>query len=291
MASLKSYNERKEKCQLVNQIDAIENEPDYSRSYIGMSGLGNCARSIWFGFRFVQKGSINTRTMRIFSYGHYAETIMIEALESIGIELWNTLDDQDEFIDCYGYAKGHPDSYCKNIPGAEKTIHLVEFKTMNDSSFKDTVKKGVEKSKPIYYAQMVIYMYKKELTRALFMAVNKNNSEFYTERVHSNNSFAKELIEKGNTIVFCEDYNELPRIGSNSPSWYQCKWCNYNDLCFGNKKIKPEHYNCRNCINCDLINNGKFACSSDKSKENGYELSIEEQKKGCNLHKLMECFR
>lgn len=289
MASLQSYKDRKSKTRLVDMIDSIPSKPDYPRPYLGLSGLGNCIRSLWFGFRFVQKGSINVRTQRIFSYGHYAETIMIEALESIGIELWNTLEDQDEFIDCYGYAKGHPDCYGKNIPGAEKTIHLIEFKTMNDKSFKDTVKKGVKESKPTYYAQMVLYMYEKELTRALFMAVNKNNSEFYTERLKSDNGFAKELIEKGNTIVFCEDYNELPRIGNNKQSWYECKWCSYNKICFGEEKVKE--INCRTCVNCDLINNGKFACSLDKSQENGYELSTKEQKEGCNKHEFMECFK
>jgi len=291
MASLKKYNERMEQKSIVSMIDSIESEPDYPRPYIGMSGLGGCIRSLWFNFRFVQKGTLPARTLRIFSYGHYAENIMVEALESIGIELWNTLDDQDEFVDCYGYSKAHPDGYCKNVPGAEKTTHLVEFKTMNDASFKSTKKDGVKKSKPIYYAQMILYMYKKKLTRALFMAVNKNNSEFYTERVNADSSYAKELLEKGNTIVFCENYNELPRIGNNKQSWYMCKWCSYNDICFGAAKIKKENYNCRNCSNCDLINEGRFSCSLDSSSEDGYILSVEEQKEGCKLHDLMECFK
>jgi len=132
-------------------------------------------------------------------------------------------------------------------------------------------------------------MYKKNLTRALFMAVNKNNSEFYTERVNSDNAYAKELIEKGKTIVFCEDFNELTRIGNNSSSWFECKWCGYNDICFGKEKVKEK--NCRTCNNCDLIGDGKFACSLDKTSDNGYELSLEEQKKGCEKHIFLECFK
>jgi len=289
MASLANWNKKQEECKIVSQIDAIEGEPDYPRHYLGMSGLGGCIRSLWFGFRFVKKGSINARTQRIFSYGHYAETIMIEALESVGVELWNTLDDQYEFVDCFGYSIGHPDGFCKNVPGSEKTEHLVEFKTMNDSSFKDTKKKGVKASKPTYYAQMVLYMYKKKLTRALFMAVNKNTSEFYTERLECNTPYAKELLEKGTTIVFCEDFNELSRIGNDSISWYECGWCNYKNICFGIDKV--DEVNCRTCTNMDLIGDGKFACSLDKTQENGYVLNTEEQKKGCNQHKFMECFK
>jgi len=289
MASLKSFNERVSKNRLVEMIDSKGSEPDYPREYLGMSGLGNCIRSLWFGFRFVKKGSINARTARIFAYGHIAERAMIEALESIGIELWNTLDNQDEFTDIFGYSKAHPDAYGKGVPGSEKTVHLIEFKTMNANSFKDTVKKGVKASKPVYYSQMALYMYKKNLTRALFVAINKNTSELYTERLHSDNAHAKELLEKGTTIVFCEDYNELPRIGNDSSSWFQCKWCDYNDICFGKEKVKE--VNCRTCINMDLIGEGKFACSLDKSQENGYDLSTDEQKKGCEKHEFMECFK
>ena len=286
MASLKSYNERIEKCKITSLIDAVGGEESLPRHYIGLSGLGgSCTRSLWFTFRWVAKGSLNAKTLRIFAYGHYAENIMIDALESIDIELWNTLEDQDEFVDCYGYAKGHPDGYCKNVPGAEKTTHLVEFKTMNDKSFNDTKKNGVKKSKPVYYAQMVLYMYKKNLTRALFMSVNKNNSEFYTERVKCDNDFAKELIRKGESIVFSENYNEFSRIGNNSQSWYECKWCGYNSICFGKEKVKEK--NCRTCKNCNLLGDGKFGCGINDD----YILSVEEQANGCESHIFMECFQ
>jgi len=265
MASLKSYKERIEKNTIVNLIDDAGTTKGLPRHYIGMSGLGNeCMRSLWFTFRWVKEGIIDGRTNRIFSTGHLAEIGMIKALESIGMELWNTLDDQDEFIDCYGYACGHPDGYGKGVPGAEKTVHLIEFKTMNDKSFNDTKKNGVKKSKPVYYAQMMLYMYQSKLTRALFMSINKNNSEFYIERLKHDNKFAEDLIRKGNDILFSEDYNDFPRIGNNSSSWYMCKWCGYNDICFSKEKVKLK--NCRTCKNCDLVNDGKFACSIDEKE-------------------------
>lgn len=285
MPSLKSYKERKEKCKLVSIIDEAGITVGYPRYYIGLSGLGNkCLRSLWFTFRWFSKGELPGRTNRIFRTGHLAEETMVEDLRSIGIECWNVLDDQDEFIDLHGYAKGHPDGYARNIPGSEKTDHLLEFKTMNDKSFKDVVKNGVQKSKPIYYAQMVLYMYKKGLTRALFMSINKNDSSYYTERVHANNNFAKELLSKGESVLFSEDFNDFPRIGNDSPSWYECKWCNYKDICFGQKSLVEK--NCRTCANCDLIGDGKFKCN--KKDE---ELSLKNQEEGCEKHNFLDCVK
>ncbi len=284
MASLKSFNERKELCKIVNLIDTAGITKSYPRYYIGLSGLGGgCLRSLWFSFRWFAKSETPGRTNRIFRTGHLSEETMVADLMSIGIECWNVLENQDEFVDIYGYAKGHPDGYGKNIPGSEKTVHLLEFKTMNDKAFKDVVKNKVKKSKPVYYAQMILYMYKKGLTRALFMAINKNDSSYYTERVHADNNFAKELLRKGETIVFSEDFNDFERIGSGKPSWYECKWCDYSDICFGDfSKVEK---NCRTCRTCALIGDGKFSCNEKK------ELSLKEQEKGCDNHKFLECIK
>ena len=286
MVALTKRNERLSKTRIADMIDKAGDTSGYPRYYLGMSGLGNsCMRALWFGFRWPHKGSISGRTNRIFNVGHAAEHDLVKSLESVGIECWNVCEDQDEFVDGHGYIKAHPDGYARNIPGAEKTVHLLEFKTMNDKSFKDTVKKGVEVSKPIYYAQMVLYMYKKGLTRALFMAVNKNDSSYYLERIKNNDSFAKELLSKGQDIIFSENFNDFPRIGTNKQSWYECKWCNYSDVCFGdNSGLEP---NCRNCSDCNLLGEGKFACGEDSDRV----LKVEEQEKGCEKHDYLECFK
>ena len=44
------------------------------------------------------------------------------------------------------------------LPGAEKTVHMLEVKTSSDKLFKVLQKEGVEKAKPEHFAQMQIYM-------------------------------------------------------------------------------------------------------------------------------------
>jgi len=283
MASLQSYKERLKKKKIVDLIDEKGTTVGYPRHYIGLSGLGGgCLRALWFNFRWFAEGTIVGRTNRIFSVGHEFENLIIRDLESIGIKCSHTIKDQLEFVDTYGYAKGHPDGVGIGIPDDEEEEYLLEFKTANDKSFKDMVKKHLKVSKPTYYAQMILYMYKGNLDKGLFVMINKNDSSYHIEKVKSDTNFAKELLRKAESIVFSEDFNDFPRIGNNTPEWYECGWCNYNGICFGKRKTKLK--NCRTCKNMDLINNGKFACSLTEE-----ELDLDNQIKGCEKHEFLEC--
>ena len=283
MASLSSYKKRLEKNKIVELIDSKGITKGLPRHYIGLSGLGGgCLRALWFTFRWFAEGEITGRTNRIFGIGHLYEQNMVDSLESIGIKCSHVVKEQLEFIDVYGYAMGHPDGIAIGVHGDEETKHLLEFKTANDKSFKDMKKKGLKISKPTYYAQMILYMYKGDLTKGLFMMVNKNDSTYHIETVECNTSFAKELLGRAESIVFSEDFNDFPRIGNNTPEYFECNWCNYKDICF--KKEKTKLKNCRTCQKMDLINNGKFACSLNEK-----ELNLKEQIKGCDKHDLLEC--
>ena len=116
------------------------------------------------------------------------------------------------------------------------------------------------------------------------MVYNKNDSSYYTERIKYDASLAKELIGKAQDILFSEDPNDFPRIGTNKPSWYECRFCGYSDVCFG--KVTPDK-NCRSCSNCDLIGDGKFSCN----KNNDKVLSLDEQAKGCEKYNMLEGFK
>lgn len=284
MADLKARNERLSKTRIVDMIDKAGETTGLPRGYLGMSQIGGeCMRSLWYYFRWASEGTIDGRLNRLFQVGHKAEENMVKDLESIGIKTWDTLDSQAAFVDIGGYFSGHSDGMALGIPGAEKTVHLLEFKTSSDKYFKSMIKNGVKKDKWQHYCQMQLYMHYSKTTRALYMMYNKNDSAYYTERVQYDAAIAKELISKAYDIIFSENPTDFPRIGNNSPSWYMCKWCNYNDVCFN--KIKP-HKNCRTCNKCDLIGDGNFTCSIDNDKV----LSLEEQAKGCENHQYLEGF-
>jgi len=249
---------------------------DYGREHWGISGLGNkCLRALQYAGRKAYKKTTSQRGQRIFDTGHRAEVFIVADLERIGIKCMKVLKEQVELIGFAGHWKGHPDGFGLNIPEAPKTPHLLEFKTHNDKSFKELEKSGVQASKPTHYDQVQRYMDLSDTTRTLYVGYNKNTSEYYIERIREDKSRQGELREKEKVVLMSETL--LKRLSDN-PTWYECKFCNAHDVCFG---LAPVAKNCRTCAYGDMHDAGVWKCA-----KTGMQLSFEEQMKGCEKYQL-----
>jgi hypothetical protein len=243
------------------------------RPYLGMSDLGHsCPRYLWYTFRWCYEKKIERRILRLLERGKREEQVIINELKRIGIICY---DEQKEFVMIEGHCKGHIDGICIGVKEAPKTKHLLEIKTMAEKYFKKTKKEGIKISKPIYYAQVQIYMYKFELTRTLFICVNKNNDELYIERIKLDKQFAEELEIKVEDIIS----SNIPPIKTFSPTWYECKFCDANLICHYGKEIEK---NCRTCKHSDLFENGKWQCMYFL-----LDLSSEQQRLACKNYNLI----
>lgn len=269
---------------LIEMTDITEENP---RGYLGMSGIASeCERKLWYGFHFVKpERSHSQRVERIFNTGHIAESFIIADLKRIGCEVYRYGPDgekiemtgekgeeQDRCVDIAGHFMGHTDGTVLGIPEAPKTEHLLEMKTHNDKSFKDVVKNGVQKSKPVHYGQMQIYMHYRKLSRGLYVAYNKNDSSYYFERVYYDRSEAEDLVRKAREIITSEE----PPVKKFQRTWFACKWCDYKEICHDGEKPAS---NCRTCAHADICNDGKWECDLDNT-----ELDKAVQLRGCEMY-------
>lgn len=257
------------------------------RPYLGMSSIGDpCMRKLWYSLHWVSPKSHPPRVARIFERGHWEEHRIIRDLKVMGIEcfrrdkdgnkieIFGHIDEeQEEIVGFAGHALGHNDGRALGIPDAPKAEHLLEFKTANDKSFKEFVKKGVEEKDIVYYSQMQKYMGHLGLTRALFIVTNKNDESRYVERVPFRKGFYEDLCAKEQHIIMSE--MPLDKIGG--PTWYQCKFCDHYGVCHNGDA--PQR-NCRTCDSSDMLNGGKWGCSFEER-----DLSTDEQRAGCQMWK------
>lgn len=244
------------------------------RPYLGISYIAdNCARKIWYNFRWCSREKIEARKVRLFNRGHREEPIILEDLQKAGVIVLST---QEECTAIQGHCKGHSDGRIVNLPDAPKTEHLLEIKTGNDKNFKATKKNGVKNQHPVYYGQMICYMREFKLTRGLFIMVNKNDDERYYERVYENKEQADLLFKRAEDIVS----TEFPPEKIGNANWYQCKYCVHYDVChFNGTPLK----NCRTCYYGDIHNNGVWRCS-----KHNIEITPEQQKLGCGGHVFLK---
>ena len=227
-----------------NLIDqAHENRQEKPRPHMGCSMLGHpCDRYLWLSFRWAVVEKFKGRILRLFRRGQLEENTITQDLRAIGIDIRSTTGNQAR-VDFGCHVSGSVDGIIYHgVPEALNKKHIAEFKTHSTKSFNDLLKQGVEKSKPMHFVQMQVYMLGTDIDRALYLAINKDNDEIYTERVRLDKKLAEKYVERGKRIALAD---RMPEPLSSDPTWYQCKFCDGHDQCFGSKTTK--HVNCRTC--------------------------------------------
>jgi hypothetical protein len=255
------------------------NEAEQARTYLGASVIGReCSRALWYSLRWATKDKFDGRLLRLFQTGHMAEPRFVADLRSIGATVYDTNPangKQFSFSDLGGHMRGSMDGCAQGIPGAGKHWLVLEFKTHSAKSFADLKKKGVEKAKPEHFVQMQVYMGWSGMQRALYLAVNKDTDELYSERLPFDKVVFEKAVAKAEAIIFAS--SPPPKI-SEDPKFYICNWCSHNAVCHGNR---VPAVSCRTCVHStpEREGDGRWSCA-----KHGPEIPVAAQRTGCGDH-------
>ncbi len=254
-------------------------QDDGLRAHLGGSLIGRpCDRALWYTFHWCTTVRHSGQLLRLFQTGHLAEERFVADLRSVGITVFETdpaTGGQFRVSACNGHFGGSFDGVGQGFIEAPRTWHLIEMKTHNEKSFNNLVKKGVQEAKPEHFAQMQVYMYlaNPQLTRAFYIAVNKNTDELYGERVRLDPAIGKACLDRASAIIDSEwPTNKI----SDDPSWYLCKFCDHHAICHG--QTAPA-VNCRTCLHSTPIEEGEWHCA-----RHDMEIPLSVQKNGCDAH-------
>lgn len=254
-----------------------ETKKQEHRPHLGASILGHkCKRYIWQTWRWVATPTFPGRVLRLFDTGNREEARFVAELRGIGATVWEVdPSTQKQFSVSFakGHGGGHLDGVAQGLPESPKTACVLEFKTHGSKSFADLLKQKVQAAKPQHYDQMQIYMGLMELDRALYLACNKDTDEVYSEWVHFDEARFAQLMALAEELVAA---TEPPAKLSDDPAHWECKFCNFNAQCHGDKVAEV---NCRTCCHASPIENGAWACESRKP-----EIATQ---KGCDAHLMI----
>lgn len=258
-------------------LEANKSVTNFDRGYNGMSSIGEeCVRKLQYNMHMASgEKQLSGRINRLFNVGHAFEDVVVTFLESAGFQLHGR---QDNYVDENEMWFGHSDGFISH----EGRSYLVEIKTHNDKSFKLMQKSGVKKAKPAHYDQMTMYMGYGEYEQGLYIAGNKNDSDLYFEEIAFDPKHFEKLKSKCVDVIASDAL--FPRIGNNSASWFECKFCDHIDVCFA--RAAPSQ-NCRTCKHSEAHNGNKWECHVNDSP---VWLRTEEQKEGCDNHIYSEMF-
>lgn len=241
---------------------------------ISVGELGTeCDRALWYNFRWAsQPEQIDGRKLSVFRTGDRWEEVMVDDLQRIGVEVY---DQQARIRQVHGFVRGKCDGKAIGIPEAKLTEHLCEFKSSNDKGFKEIVKHGCQKAKPLHYTQCQIGMHHFGLTRCLYYVTNKNDDSRYVERLHIDVEFCIRQLARAERIVFSDEPSS--RISDN-PEFFGCRWCRHKEVC--HEGAMPR-VTCRSCIHMQPERGGDCLVSCARWSK---PLGVEEQKNACPAH-------
>ncbi len=240
--------------------DAFRGEQEPFRSHMGGSLIGGeCARAIWYGWRWVTVPKFPGRILRLFNRGHLEEARFIALLLLIGVQVYQQDANGNQFRISHanGHFGGSGDGVGVGIPDLDPTTPaLLEFKTHGEKSFKEVAAKGVREAKFEHYVQMNVYMRKMGLAVGLYAAVNKNTDELHMEILVLDVAVADQFLDRGEKLISLQD---PPSRLNESPGFWKCRFCDHRPVCHNFSNSKPA-VNCRTCKFSRPADNGQWLC-------------------------------
>ena len=225
---------------LVDTALVARNQRQKPRDYLGGSRVGEpCARKLVYEITHTSKDpgrDFDGGILRIFDAGHQFEDLSIRWLKRAGFDLRDRGPDGEQigFSAADGRLRGHADGVI--VAGPDVGIRwpaLFEHKALGSKSWNDLVKRGLRHSKPIYFAQVQLYMAYLQLDVALLTALNRDSLVLHHEVVPFDASEAQRLSDRAVDILRAARAGELPpRIATNA-DFYLCRFCSYATRCWG----------------------------------------------------------
>jgi len=231
------------------------------RTHLGASQIGKpCWRELFYGFRWAAVPEHSGRILRLFARGQREESMFVEHLRRLGAEVLefdpNGPPGTQFRVSAHGgHFGGSLDGVARGVPEFDpQEWLLLEFKTHNAKSFEALLAQGVQRSKRVHYAQIQVYLHLTGLRRALYLAVNKNDDALHCETVAYDALTAEGLLAKAGSVIFATE--PPPRV-SNSPAYFECKFCDYRDVCHFGAALRKS---CRTCAAVRPLPDGQWRC-------------------------------
>lgn len=239
--------------QALDRSDYGDQESSY-RKHLGASIIGRpCARQIWYIFYWALEVRHAAQRVRLFKRGHREEERLFSRLRRIGVTVYNVdaAGKQYRMAAHGGHFGGSFDGVGVGLPDLPPgTPAILECKTHNEDSFDSLRAKGLRDSKWEHYVQTVLYIDRFALEWGLYYAVDKNSDREHADIVQADPMTAAFYLERAAKIIASA---QPPERISNKPSWWQCRMCDFKDIC--HDTAKPA-LNCRTCIHSQPVEGG-----------------------------------
>jgi hypothetical protein len=211
------------------------------RDYLGVSSIGKtCARAVQYEYLKTPKdpgSAFDAQKLRMFAAGHAYEAMAVKWFRAAGFDLRTHTKDGDQFgfSQAGGKFRGHIDGVLCGGPPVMQFCALWEHKAPGNKSWREMVSKGIAKARPVYWAQVQLYMAYMGLAEhpALFTATNRDTLELHHEFIPFEPAVAQQYSDRAAQIIQASEAGEtLPRHTADE-AHFECRSrCSYRQRCW-----------------------------------------------------------
>ena len=195
----------------------LDKEQDRDRHHFYVTDAGKCPRSIFYKFKNAPAEKMEANILRLLDHGDYIQMHILSNLFSLGI-----VRASEVRIPPQEMISGRADA----VITLENELYVIDVKGINSNTFKP-----LNEPKPDNVNQIQLYLHYFQIPRGILLYVNKNTLELKEFFVPYEKDYCEKLIADLKVLKEKIDKNIIPsRIGE-YPFDYQCRYCQFKEVC------------------------------------------------------------
>lgn len=206
----------------------LDNQEHREQSHFYITDAGKCGRALFFKFKNVPKKEMEARVLRMFDHGDYIHQLIMKSL--IGARDIHIIASEIK-IPSQELISGRADA----IISDGRNQYVLDIKSMNSMIFRSLARPKEENVN-----QLQLYLHFFEISKGILLYVSKDTQDLKEFSVDYDKKRAQSLLNDLSEIKTKIDSDIIPLRISSYPSDWQCRYCQYKDICkiAGNEKIK-----------------------------------------------------
>jgi CRISPR/Cas system-associated exonuclease Cas4 (RecB family) len=208
----------------------LDREKDKERSHFYVTDAGKCPRALFFKFKNAPKKEMEANILRLFDHGDYIHKLIMKSLLStreIHVVASEINIPPQEII------SGRADA----IVSDGKELYVLDIKSINSMGFK-----YLSEPKKENISQIQLYLHYFKVPKGILLYVNKDNQELKEFIVNYDQALSLSLLSELSNVKINIDKNIVPSRIPGYPSDWQCRYCQFKQVCVigGSDKINWE---------------------------------------------------
>ena len=197
----------------------LDKQKNKEQSHFYITDAGKCQRAVFFKFKNAPRVEMEARILRMFDHGDQVHQLIMRPLLSIR-EIRVVASEVN--IGPQELISGRADA----ILSDGKDLYVLDIKSMNSMIFRN-----LEEAKEENINQLQLYLHFFKIPKGILLYVNKDSLELKEFLIDYNPNLVQSLLKTLSELKIKIDKNIIPSRLSDYPESWQCKYCQFREIC------------------------------------------------------------